>query len=192
MARRNIPPAAVEAPAPSDGEKAASARSILALVAKIGKAANKLQVMIHTCAMQAMVHAQTYGDANPMGQLYLILPNGQRREALVDWVHANSPIVIRDKGKRIGITPADEKGFVAWNLEQAQAVPYYEKDERALKPAGEYDPVKALEQKIKGTKERMAEMAKPENSNVVYFKEDFDPVAALATWERQLAALKAA
>jgi hypothetical protein len=184
--------AAPAAEATNKGEAATSARALLALITRIGTSANKLQTMIHDAAIGCLQHAETYGDAVPMQKLYLVLPKSQRREALLDWVTVNSPIRITQGGAVVGLLKADEKGYVPFNVDGARAVPFWEKDERAMKPMGESDFEKQIVQKLKSIEERQAKAAMPENANVVFFKPDFDVEAEKAKLNRQLAALRAA
>lgn len=174
----------------SDIEKNTSAAMLIRAAIAIGKAGKKLDERIHQNAVGCLKHAEVYGDCTPIQTLYKVLSKGQRREALLDWVHANSPIRIRQEGDKVGMLKEADKGFTPFDIAAADAVPYYEKNERAMKPIGEADILKVLQSKIELFEKRMAEAALPENSNVVYFKEGVDPAAEIATMKRQLAALQ--
>lgn len=177
-------------------EQTKSASALLRMIVSIGKASKALEKRIHEAGIGCLQHAEIYGDCTPMQKLYQALPKSQRREALLDWVHANSPIRIRQEGEKVGMLKADDKSFTPFNLEAANAVPYWEKDERAMKPMGSIDPEKLIQQAIDRLQKRMDDEAEAkktgEESNVVYFKEGVDPSEEMANLKAALAAIQAA
>lgn len=109
----------------------ADATSIKKAIGSIASRSTKLQADIHNTALAAMAHCQTYGNATLVLDLYVALPNGQRRKALVKWVHAFSPIRVLDRksdkdGPKVGVQKQDAKTFTPFNLDDAATTPYYD------------------------------------------------------------------
>lgn len=176
-------------------DQAKSKRTLIGLINKINKASKKLEVMVHEAAMGCLQHAVTFSDAEPARLLFMAMPKSQRREALVDWFHEHSPIRIRQEGEKVGILKETAKDYTPFNLEAAEATPYWEKSERGMmKPMGHIDPEKIIQQQIDRITKRMEEEAEAKKagnaSNVVFFKEGVDPNEELSNLKAALAAIQ--
>lgn len=106
-----------------------TAKQILATIRTIKVAAERLQTKIQDVALECLAHAAEHGDATLMDALVKALPRGQRVEALVLWVEAHSPIrwTKDEDGERagVGMLKQSNKKYVAFDLEAAEATPYY-------------------------------------------------------------------
>jgi len=88
--------------------------------------AAKLNVLIHQTAMLIMGHAKEHGDCSRALTLVNAMPASMRRTMLVAWFDKYSPIRVVQTNNRVGILKATAKNYVEWNLEGADAEPFYE------------------------------------------------------------------
>ena len=72
---------------------------ILKSIKSINARSAKLQRDIHAVAVECLQHAEAHGDATLMKSLYLALPTGQRREALLVWCNTYSPLRVTQQGQ---------------------------------------------------------------------------------------------
>jgi hypothetical protein len=155
-------------------------KQILGYIKTIGVQSTKLQARIHEVACMCLAHAEQHGDATLAQALYNELPNGQRREAVLEWIHLYSPVRIRQKGEKVGILKDTNKDYRPFDMEGAEANPYWTQDERSMFKLDaatlDFDTIvrAALIGKIKKIDQAIEKDADPDNPYTL----DFDPVAA--------------
>lgn len=114
--------------------------------------AAKLNRLIHDTGMMIMRHAQEHGDCTRALTLVRAMPASMRRTMLVAWFDKYSPIrvLLSDKNSdRVGILKKDAKNYVEWNLEGAEAEPFYEIAEATPeKPALDFEALLAMVQRL--------------------------------------------
>lgn len=108
-------------------------KKIDAGIASIAKRSAKLSADIHTYGVQALLHALTHSDPRKVDAILKALHKANRPEAFKVWVEANSPIRWNGDGK-IGMQKPDAKAFTPFNIDGANAKPYYEATENVGKP----------------------------------------------------------
>ena len=166
-----------------------TSKQIIASIVSVCAAAGKIQVRIHNIALECLQHAEAHGDCTLFQRLYNELPNGQRREALVEWAHSFSPVRLRQKGEVCKLAKPDAKDYVPFDLEQAAENPYWTQDERTMFKLDNatLDPraiaIAGFKQKLKKIDQAIEKDA---NENEPY-RLDFDPDAAKADINRQAA-----
>lgn len=113
---------------------------------KFATTAAAVNVMAHNIAMMIFRHAapeavgpdcQGTGDCTRAVRLVRAMPASFRRSMMVEWFRENTPIRIKlsENGDKCGYDPAYKKlssddKVKAWNLENANTVPFYEIAER--------------------------------------------------------------
>jgi len=107
-------------------------KEILKSIKSISTRSAKLQRDIHAVAVECLQHAEAYGDATLMQSLYLALPTGQRREAILVWCEKYSPVRVTQKGEKCGLLKKTSPKYVPFDIESAIANPYYAIDERSV------------------------------------------------------------
>ena len=107
-------------------------KEILKSIKLISTRSAKLQRDIHAVAVECLQHAEAYGDATLMQSLYLALPTGQRREALLVWCNTYSPLRVTQQGQNCGLLKKDSPKYVPFDIESAIANPYYALSERSI------------------------------------------------------------
>ena len=105
---------------------------ILKSIKSINARSAKLQRDIHAVAVECLQHAEAHGDATLMKSLYLALPTGQRREALLVWCNTYSPLRVTQQGQNCGLLKKDSPKYVPFDIEAANANPYYALSERSI------------------------------------------------------------
>ena len=105
---------------------------ILKSIKSINARSAKLQRDIHAVAVECLQHAEAHGDATLMKSLYLALPTGQRREALLVWCNTYSPLRVTQQGQNCGLLKKDSPKYVPFDIESAIANPYYALNERSI------------------------------------------------------------
>ena len=105
---------------------------ILKSIKSINSRSAKLQRDIHAVAVECLQHAEAHGDATLMKSLYLALPTGQRREALLVWCNTYSPLRVTQQGQNCGLLKKDSPKYVPFDIESAIANPYYALNERSI------------------------------------------------------------
>ena len=127
-----------------------------------------------------LAHAEEHGDATLVQRLYNELPNGQRREALLEWVNAYSPVRVTQKGQKVGMLKETSPKFVPFNLTDAEANPYWTQDERSMfkfdSSLLSFNTIvqAALQSKLKGIDNAVKKHDDPEST----YELDFDPEEA--------------
>ena len=105
----------------------------LALINKgitgIARSAVKLNDTIHNVGVLMMEHVRNFGDTTAVGRLVDAMPKTHRRNLLIDWFDAFSPIGIAkdaksDKMKGFLRGKTDERDAL-WNIEGAKATPFF-------------------------------------------------------------------
>lgn len=99
-------------------------------VRTIGLSGAKLDALVHSTAVAGLLLIQADGNATRMDQLLQALPKGYRRQGFVLWVQAHSPIRWNGDGK-IGVQKPEAKGFTDFNIEAADATPFWDFTEEA-------------------------------------------------------------
>jgi hypothetical protein len=94
-------------------------------VRTIATSGKKLDELVHTTAVAGLVLIQADGNATRMDQLLQALPKGYRRQGFVLWVQAFSPIRWNGDGK-VGVMKATAKTFTPFDVEGANAVPFWD------------------------------------------------------------------
>lgn len=118
---------AVKAPALLTGT-AAIDKAILS----IGNRGKKLDADIQICGLSVLAHVEQHGDITLFTKLYMAMPAGSRRNAIVDWAVQFGKIDVNlnaDKKERPFLFARGKRT----DLEAAMAKPWYEcKPEKAL------------------------------------------------------------
>lgn len=105
--------------------KLLTSEKIKEAIGNIGKKGAALAALIHSTAVQTILHAQKHGDATLADELVKTLRDtmpGYVWQGLVLWYRKNSPIAWDEKGN-VYVLKADEKGYKPYNPEQAEANP---------------------------------------------------------------------
>lgn len=109
-----------------------AASSILSNIEKVKTSGAELDTLIHTTAVQCMLHAKEHGDVTLAQRLMEAMPKASRALALKDWYHKFSPMRLEGK---VGILKATQKGYNAFRVEEADAEPFWtEAEQPAKKP----------------------------------------------------------
>ena len=120
--------------------------------------AAKLNVLIHETAMLIMSHAKEHGDCSRALTLVNAMPASMRRTMLVAWFDKYSPIRVVQTNNRVGILKATAKNYVEWNLEGAEAEPFYELAEAIPeKPALDFNALVEMVKRLGKTIEKKIE-----------------------------------
>lgn len=135
---------------------------------------DKLNKLIHETAMLIMAHAKEHGDCSRALTLANAMPASMRRTMLVAWFDKYSPVRIVMANNRVGILKKDAKKYVEWNLEGADAEPFYEMAEAI--PEKEPLDFNALMQMVARLSKQIEK--KVENGEVV--ERDIESAKALA------------
>lgn len=98
-------------------------------IAFIGGSMEKINAFIHVTALAIMRHAEAHGDCTRALNLAEAMPASMRREMLIEWFRRFSPVVIKlGDGKqkaKVGMWKKDEPKYVAFDLEAADALPFW-------------------------------------------------------------------
>jgi hypothetical protein len=86
----------------------------------------KLNLLIHATAMLVVQHAKEHGDCTRALTLVKAMPASMRRTMLVLWFSTYTPIRVVDKNDKVGILKENAKGYTPWDLEGADATPFYD------------------------------------------------------------------
>lgn len=125
---------------------ATTLKNIDKAIAKFATTAAAVNVMAHNIAMMIFNHAapeavgpdcQGTGDCTRAVRLVRAMPASFRRSMMIEWFRDNTPIRIKlsDSGDKCEYDPAYKKlstedKVKAWNLENANTIPFYEIAER--------------------------------------------------------------
>ena len=96
----------------------------------------KLDNLVQTTAVGCMSHALEHGDVRPMDSLLNALNNGYRKRGFQVWVQTYSPIRWNGDGK-IGLAKPDTKLYRPFNVDEANANPFWTLDAAAEKTVKE-------------------------------------------------------
>lgn len=105
-----------------------SNKTLNSKIGDIQTRSSKLATDIHDTAVMALIHAETYGDARPMDRLINALHTANRPVALKTWVTMFSPIRWNGDGD-VGLLKPTNKAYTPFNIDLAQATPYYSAEE---------------------------------------------------------------
>lgn len=111
-------------------------KAIDAGIESIAKRSADLSADIHTYGVQALLHAHpTDGHSDPrkVDNILKALHKANRPEAFKVWVQTYTPIRWNGDGK-IGVLKEASPKYVPWDIEGANANPYYEAIEKVGKP----------------------------------------------------------
>ena len=111
-------------------------KQVNGLITKVKNMGKKYDQLVHDTGVQCLLHAQEHGDVRLMMRLIEALGKGYRAKGLQVWVEKYSPLAFNGDGK-IGIRKEDTKNYVPFNVEEADATPFWtmpEAEERTAKP----------------------------------------------------------
>lgn len=112
-------------------------KKIDAAISSIAKRSATLDADIHATALQCLLHAQPqpagHGDPRKADALYKALGKAHRAEALKVWFSTFSPIVWNGD-KQVGMNKVGAKAFVPFDIEAAEANPFWTPKETVTKP----------------------------------------------------------
>lgn len=120
-----------------NANKATNEAKLIKDIATLKGALAKANESIHGLAVRCMEHAQNYGEVNnTAARLVDALPMSHRRNLLINWFSAFSPVTIGKDAKS-----GNMKGHLAgkqeervWNIEAAKATPFYAMPEAQREP----------------------------------------------------------
>lgn len=99
-------------------------------IAWIRSTGSKFDATAHQVAVAIMRHAKDSGDCSRALKLVQAMPKSGRRSALINWFSAFSPINVtmakEAKDCKVGLRKADAKLYVPFNVDGADANPFYE------------------------------------------------------------------
>lgn len=131
----------------------------------IVKRSNALGLDIHAVAVECLQHALDHGDPRKMDRLAKGLHASCRPIALMEWTKKFSPIMWNGDGD-VGIIKADAKTFKPFDIEGANAEPYWTPAEIVKKPLTLEQLKKMvlqMETKVSNAEQGKAEIAEGEN-----------------------------
>lgn len=99
----------------------------------IVKRSNTIANDIHEIAVLCLEHAREHNDPRKLDRLYQGLHKACRPEALKTWVEKFSPIRWNGDGK-VGMLKATAKNFTPFDIDGANAEPYWTPQEVVKKP----------------------------------------------------------
>lgn len=113
-------------------------KKIDAAIASIAKRSATLDADIHAAGIQCMLHARPkaeggHGDPRKADALFKALGKAHRAEALKVWFSTFSPIVWNGD-KQVGMTKLGAKTYVPFDVEAANANPFWTPKETVTKP----------------------------------------------------------
>lgn len=95
----------------------------------IATSAKKLDSLVHSVAVRCLSHAKEHGDTRPLAQLTeAVTGGGYRVKGLMVWTGTFSPIRKKntdDGSISFGIMKPGSKSFTDWNIESADANPFW-------------------------------------------------------------------
>lgn len=116
-------------------QPARTAADIIADITKVVTADGKLDITIHNLAVECLEHAQQHGDFTLFARLIGDVKTAggvsygrgvrSRRLGLLEWAIKFSPIRVNGDGV-MGVLPETSKVYVPFNIEAAQATPFYD------------------------------------------------------------------
>lgn len=87
---------------------------------------NKVNLFVHETAMMIANHAKEHGDCSTAQGLVMAMPASIRREMLIMWFTRFTPIVVKNDDKwEAKMHKVGTKLYVEWNLEEADATPFF-------------------------------------------------------------------
>ena len=101
-------------------------------IKSIGERSQILDFDIHTTAVQCLLHAEKHGDPRKMNNLINALGKAHRAKTLKLWVETYSPIRWNGDGK-VGILPKDSKKYVPFQIEEADAMKFWDLQQETVK-----------------------------------------------------------
>ncbi len=102
-----------------------SLKKINAGIRAIATSAARVNERIHEVAVLIAAHANEHGDCTPAGRLVEAMPASMRRSMLVLWFNTFTPIRVNLSTFKTGMLKAEQKGFVAFDVEAGTAKPFY-------------------------------------------------------------------
>ena len=91
----------------------------------LAKKASALMSETHCLAVEVLNHAAQHGDVTLIERLFKALPKGFDRSAFLTWLYAYSPVRTSGDQSKWGLLKEGAKGFVAFNIEGADATPFW-------------------------------------------------------------------
>ncbi len=91
----------------------------------ITTAGARLNVLIHETAMLIVMHAKEHNDCSPALRLAFAMPASMRRQMLVMWFQTFTPIRMNLDNNKVGLLKPEQKGYTPFDLEAADATPFY-------------------------------------------------------------------
>lgn len=86
----------------------------------------KVNLYVHETAMMIATHAKEHNDCSTAQGLIMAMPASIRREMLILWFARYTPIVVKNDDKWTSkMHKVGTKLYVEWNLEEAEANPFY-------------------------------------------------------------------
>jgi len=107
----------------SDRKQCRALSKRIQIVERSGKA--DADAFIHQTALMALRQADQHGDAAQALRLVMAMPNGSRRERLVQWFRRFSPVVIDTKKKTCRLRARDAKAGRTFDFRGAEETPFY-------------------------------------------------------------------
>lgn len=111
-----------------------SLKKIDANLVRITTNGDKLNVLIHQTAMLIMKHATKSGDCTRALALVKAMPASMRRTTLISWFTRYSPIRVVFQNDAVGMLRKEDKGYTPFNLEKADANPFFKIAETNAEP----------------------------------------------------------
>jgi hypothetical protein len=102
---------------------------------RINTNGNKLNDLIHETAMLILNHAMKTGDCTRALSLVKQMPASMRRTTVVQWFTKYSPIRVVFQNDAVGMLSKSDKGYVGFNLDKADANPFYKIAEANVEPS---------------------------------------------------------
>lgn len=91
----------------------------------------RLDAIVHAVAVAIMRHAKDNGDCTRALRLVEAMPASGRRAALIQWFGQYSPIAVtyakEAEKRRVGLRKVGTPGYNAFNIDAAEAQPYWAK-----------------------------------------------------------------
>ncbi len=114
-----------------------SLKKIDANIRLITTNAAKLNGRIHDTAVLIAAHAEEHGDCTRALALIKAMPASMRRAMLILWFNTFTPIRVSLANDKVGMLKDGQKGFVAFDVEGGNALPFYELAKEEKEDTGE-------------------------------------------------------
>lgn len=104
-------------------------KQITAKIKLVRASGEKFYNLVHETACSILLHTQEHRDARVMKALYDALPNSSYKAGFKFWVEKFSPIAWNDSTGVSKMRKPDEKKYNAFDIEAAEANPFWTLDE---------------------------------------------------------------